>query len=224
MIITIPGFLPNTIADQIVSDIKGLNWHAGKHPHKEYTERIKKNQELKERDSPVVARYAKSLLSAILSHEEFRSKAFPHKVKMPLFNKYSGGGTYHRHSDSAFIGAPEIRTDLSVTVFLNDPDEYEGGELTLEYPSGETRKLKEKKGTLVCYPSGVLHYVTPVTQGTRYAAITWVHSFIRSPNQRDVLASLVALSTRLKATEGMSDTYTELISIENNLLRMWSEI
>lgn len=152
-----------------------------------------------------------------------RSKTFLHKGKLPQFNKYTGGGAYHRHSDSAFIGSPEIRTDLSLTIFLNDPSEYDGGELTLEQPSGEVRRIKEEKGTLVCYPSGVLHYVTPVTRGARIAAITWLQSYIRSPQQRELLASLVALSSRIKASEGMSQTYTELISIQNNLLRMWSE-
>ena len=121
------------------------------------------------------------------------------------------------------MGSPEIRTDFSITIFLNSPADYDGGELTLEYSTGEVRKVKERKGTLVCYPSGVLHYVTPVTRGARYAAITWLQSFIRTAQQRDLLASLVGLSNRLKAKEGLSDTYTELISIQNNLLRMWSE-
>ena len=141
--------------------------------------------------------------------------------KIPQFNRYEEGGAYHRHSDSAFIGRPEIRTDFSVTVFLSDPDEYDGGELTVEYPSGEVRRVKEQKGTMVCYPSGVLHYVTP--RGARVAAITWVQSCIRSPRQRDVLTNLVALYTKVKEKEGLSDTYTELLSIHQNLLRMWSE-
>ena len=122
------------------------------------------------------------------------------------------------------MGAPEIRSDMSVTIFLSDPGEYDGGELTLEYPSGEVRRVKEAKGTLVCYPSGVLHYVTPVTRGTRHAAVTWLHSFIRTPQQRDLLASVVTLSERMREQEGLSENYMELVSIQNNLLRMWSEL
>jgi PKHD-type hydroxylase len=223
MIIRIPGLVPEQIADKIVADLSPLPWHAGDNPDSEYTGRVKNNLELKEHDSPIVQKYAKLILEAILTNPELRGKAFPHKGKIPQFNKYGGGGAYHRHSDSAFMGSPEIRTDLSVTVFLNDPSDYDGGELTLEYPSGEVRSLKEKKGTLVCYPSGTLHYVTPVTRGARYAAITWLQCFIRSAQQRELLASLVALSNRIKASEGISATYTELISIQNNLLRMWSQ-
>lgn len=223
MIILIRDLVPDSLADQIVADLGALTWHAGDTSDSDYAGQVKKNLELKEQDSPVAQRYAKLLLEAILTNTELRGKAFLHKGKLPQFNKYTEGGAYHRHADSAFMGAPEIRTDLSVTLFLNDPADYDGGELTLEYSSGETRKLKEQKGTLVCYPSGVLHYVTPVTRGARYAAITWLQSFIRSPQQRDVLASLNALSNRIKAREGVSDTYTELISVQNNLLRMWSE-
>lgn len=223
MVILIPEFLPSAFADQMVSELSGLAWHGGYSTDAAYASRVKQNLELEGEDSPVAQKYAQLLLQAILTNPELRSKAFTYKGKLPQFNKYTEGGAYHKHSDSAFMGSPEIRTDLSVTIFLNDPADYEGGELTLEYSSGEIRMVKEKKGTLVCYPSGVLHYVTPVTCGTRYAAITWLQSFIRSPQQRDLLASLVALSDRLKKQEGISEDYTELISIQNNLLRMWSE-
>ena len=200
MIILIPQLLPDAVADQIVSELGALAWHAGDSTDSDYAGRVKQNLELKEQDSPIAKKYAQLLLQAILTNPELRSKAFPHKGKLPQFNKYTEGGAYHKHSDSAFMGSPEIRTDLSITIFLNGPTDYDGGELT-----------------------GVLHYVTPVTRGARYAAITWLQSFIRTPQQRDLLASLVSLSNRLKAKEGLSDTYTELISIQNNLLRMWSE-
>ena len=223
MIIAIPKVLPDAVADEIVSELSALAWHAGDSTDSDYSGQSKQNLELKEQDSPVAKKYAQLLLQAVLTNPELRSKAFPHKGKLPQFNKYSEGGAYHKHSDSAFMGSPEIRTDFSVTIFLNDPADYDGGELTLEYSSGEVRKVKERKGTLVCYPSGVLHYVTPVTRGARYAAITWLQSFIRTPQHRELLANLVGLTNRLKAKEGLSDTYTELISIQNNLLRMWSE-
>jgi PKHD-type hydroxylase len=223
MLILIPELLPSAFADQMVSELGALAWHAGDSSDTAYASQVKQNLELKEQDSPVAQKYAQLLLQAILTNPELRSKAFPHKGKLPQFNKYTEGGAYHKHSDSAFMGSPEIRTDLSVTIFLSDPADYDGGELTLEYSSGEVRKVKERKGTLVCYPSGVLHYITPVTRGARYAAITWLQSFIRSPQQRDLLTSLVALSDRVKKQEGLSDNYTDLISIQNNLLRMWSE-
>ena len=147
---------------------------------------------------------------------------FPHIGKLPQFNKYTKGGAYHNHSDSAFIGRPEIRTDLSITVFLNDPAEHHGGELTLTYPSGEVHRIKEDKGTMVCYPFGVMHCVTPVTRGARLAAVTWFQSHARSAKRRDLLATLV-LYNKIREEEGLSEKYTELVGIHNNLLRMWSE-
>ncbi|MEE8635892.1 MAG: Fe2+-dependent dioxygenase [Acidiferrobacterales bacterium] len=223
MIITIPHLLPDTITDQIVADLNSLEWRAGETDDAEYAALVKRNLELKEQDNPIVAQYGKLVLEAILTNAELRGKALPHKAKIPQFNKYTDGGFYERHGDSAFMGKPEIRTDLAVTVFLNDPDEYVGGELTLEYPSGEVRQIKPKKGTLVCYPSDVLHHVTPVTDGARYAAITWIQSIIRAPHQRNLLASVIALSNRIKATDGVNETYAELVCIQNNLLKMWAE-
>ncbi|MFQ5994671.1 MAG: Fe2+-dependent dioxygenase [Acidiferrobacterales bacterium] len=223
MIITIPHLLSDALADQIVTDLSSLDWLPGETADAEYASRVKRNEEIKEKDNPRAAEYGKLLLETMLTNGELRRKALPYKAKVPQFNRYSGGDFYGKHADSAFMGSPEIRTDLSVTIFLNDPSEYDGGELTLDFPSGETREIKEAKGTIVCYPSEVLHYVTPVTRGTRYAAITWIQSFIRPPHQRALLASLIALSDRIKAKEGLSDTYTELVSVQNNLLKMWSE-
>lgn len=223
MIIVIPDLLPAPLADQMVADLNQLPWHAGDTTDGEYAAEVKQNQELKESDHPLVKRYAQAILETALTNEKLRTTVFPSMGKVPQFNKYEGGGAYHRHSDSAFLGRPEIRTDFSVTVFLSDPEDYDGGELTMEYPDGTVRRLKEKKGTLVCYPSGVLHHVTPVTRGARVAAITWLQTAIRSPRQRDILASLVSLYTKVKEKEGLSDTYTELLSIHQNLLRMWAE-
>jgi len=223
MVIVIPDFVPGPAVDAMVAELGGIAWHAGDSTDDAYAARVKRNLEVKEYEHPIAKHYSRLLLQAILENDQLRRTVFTYKCKLPQFNKYTDGGAYHRHSDSAFIGSPEIRTDLSVTIFLSDPADYDGGELTIEYVSGEVRKLKERKGTLVCYPSGVLHRVTPVTRGARYAAVTWLHSVIRSPQQRDVLASVAALSERIKARDGVSDDYTELVSVQNNLLRMWAE-
>jgi len=223
MLITIPGLLPADVVEAIVRDIESLPWHPGDSPDPEYAEHVKRNLELKEKDSPIAERHLIGILRSIMTNREFRARVFPYKAKTPQFNKYAGGGAYHRHSDSALMGRPEIRTDVSITVFLSDPADYDGGELTLEYPTGEVRRLKEPKGTLVCYQSQVLHYVAPVTRGARLAAVTWVQSYVRAEDRRSVLASTLALSQRIKAREGLSDTYAEIFSIHNNLFRMWSE-
>ena len=111
-----------------------------------------------------------------------------------------------------------------MTLFLSDPADYEGGELTLEYGLGETKKIKRERGTIVFYPSNVLHYVTPVTKGTRYAAVSWMQSHIRDAPKREVLAEVFGLSEKMRAKEGLSEDFISLQNIQNNLYRMWVEI
>lgn len=223
MVITIPSLVPDNIAEQMVADIAELNWHAGDTSDPEYAARVKKNEELKEKDNPLAERYLRSILGAIMTNEEFKDRAFPYKAKTPQFNRYSGGGTYDRHCDAALMGSPEIRTDMSITVFLSRPESYEGGELVLESVGDQTRMVKEQRGTLVCYPTEAVHYVKPVTQGTRFAAVTWIQSYIREANRRALVANMLSVAKRLKAKDGITDTYTDLYSCYQNLLRLWCE-
>ena len=223
MVITIPGLVPDQIAEQIVADIEGLNWHAGDTIDPDYAVQVKRNEELKEKDHPIAERYLRSILGAVMTNELFKDQAFPYKAKTPQFNRYSGGGAYHRHSDAALMGSPEIRTDMSITVFLSRPEDYEGGELVLESVGDQNRTIKEQRGTLVCYPTEAVHYVRPVTRGHRVAAVTWIQSYIREANRRALVANLLSVAKRVKAKEGITDTYTDLYSCYQNLLRLWSE-
>ncbi len=222
--IIIPNFISKEYADEVVSDLDNLGWREGNSPDPDYKEQIKTNLELHAENDPIVREHGDKILKRYFSNIELRNLVLPYRAKIPQFNKYTEGGAYGCHSDSCYMGKPEIRTDFATTLFLNDPDEYEGGELTLKYPDGDIRKAKENKGTVIFYDCGTLHEVTPVTSGARYAAVTWIQSMIRSPEERNIIMNLSNLLYRIRKKEGLSEDYIELFSVKNNLLRVWSDI
>lgn len=222
--IIIPGIISETDAKNTIDTISALPWHPGDNPNPEYREKIKRNEELKAEDHKTAETVCQRLQNAILSHREVRDKLFPYKMVLPSLNRYSGGGSYNRHADHALQGTPHLRSDISMTLFLSDPADYEGGVLTLEPISGEIVKVKEERGTIVLYPSNVLHYVTPVTKGTRYAAVSWMQSHIKGITEREILAETAALGNKIKDKDGISEDYISLQNIYNNLYRMWVEL
>ena len=221
MMITIPGLLSGDDAENIIKIISALPWHPGDNPNPEYREKVKRNEELKAEDHKVAATVCQDLQNSILKNTLVRNKLFPYKMVLPSLNRYSGGGSYNRHADHALQGTPHLRADIAMTLFLSDPDDYEGGELVLEYISGEVKRNKGERGSIILYPSDVLHYVTPVTKGTRYAAVSWMQSHIKDAAARNILAEVFDLSEKVKAKEGISDDFISLQNIQNNLYRRW---
>lgn len=222
--IIIHGIISESDAKNTINTISALPWHPGDNPNPEYREKIKRNEELKAEDHKTAHEVCQRLQNSILNHREVRNKLFPYKMVLPSLNRYSGGGSYNRHADHALQGTPHLRSDISMTLFLSDPADYEGGVLTLEYTSGETVKIKKERGTIVFYPSDVLHYVTPVTKGTRYAAVSWMQSHIRSVSKRKILAETAELGNKIRDKEGLSEDYISLQNIYQNLYRMWVEL
>lgn len=160
------------------------------------------------------------------SSVEFSVFALPKTYRI-LFNRYDAGMYYKTHVDQSLmgLGTPGLmRTDLSFTVFLSDPAEYEGGEFRLESPYGEQR-LKEPAGTLICYPSDMLHEVLPVTRGSRQAAIGWIQSLVPDPRHRELFGIFDKLgSDVLKAVPEPDAFRQRLGQFRDRLLRLWSEI
>ena len=144
--------------DRIKAALSAMTWQPGQAPSKEYAEKVKGNLELPmgiHKDADVHHQF---IIDRLMKTKFFVRRSLPKNIGRPRFNLYKDGGFYGKQADAAFMGLkPEIRTDLSMTLFLNDPDEYEGGGLRLEYTSGAVIELKEPKGTVVVYPSGVLH-------------------------------------------------------------------
>jgi PKHD-type hydroxylase len=165
-----------------------------------------------------------SVTNALMRADGFTMYALPRKLHM-VFNRYDVGMHYGEHIDAALIGPSQdraVRSDVSFTLFLSDPATYEGGELVMVTPYGE-HPCKEPAGTVVVYPSLVLHRVEPVRKGTRLAAIGWAQSFIRDPLQREMAYEMDRLRRDLAADMPGSPYLERFGRIHQNTLRMWTE-
>ena len=184
---------------------------------------VKHNLQLHWQD-PVAQRLGRLVTERMARHPMFLSAALPRTILPPLFNRYAGGGHYGPHLDGAIRPvegtAERIRTDLSFTLFLADPDSYDGGELVIQDLFGE-RSVKLPAGALVLYPGTSLHHVVPVTRGERLAAFGWIQSLVRDVGDRTLLFQLDAAIQQLPGEARASAL--DLSNIYHNLLRRWAE-
>ena len=157
---------------------------------------------------------------AIRANAVFQIAARPKQFGPILFARYSGGETYGAHVDDAVMGG--VRTDLAWTLFLHEPQDYDGGKLVIEGVAGE-QAIKLPAGAMVLYPATTLHRVAPVTRGERLVAVGWIRSLIRSAEQRELLFDLDTARRALFAREGKSAEFDLLSKSLSNLLRMWAE-
>jgi len=224
MLLTIPGLLNSAQIAKIHQTLEGAEFADGRLTAGFAAARVKNNQELK--PEPERRERLIRILMASLGHNEtFRFAALPHRVADPIFARYTPGMTYGDHVDDPIMGTqgPRFRTDVSMTVFLNDPESYDGGELAMRTPFGD-RQVKLPAGDAVLYPSSSLHRVTPVTRGERLVALTWVQSYVRDPARRELLYELnLAREHLLKEAPG-TDTTGYVDRSYANLLRMWGEL
>jgi PKHD-type hydroxylase len=187
---------------------------------------VKNNMQLPE-GSPAARELGDLVLTALSVSPLFLSAAIPQRIFPPLFNRYGVGQSFGTHVDGAIRAVPgtpvRIRTDLSVTLFLAEPDEYDGGELTVEDKYG-SQEVKLAAGDLVLYPSTSLHHVKPVTRGTRMASFFWLQSMVRDDNARTMLFDLDQTVQQLSAERGVEDPVcVRLTGIYHNLIRYWAD-
>jgi PKHD-type hydroxylase len=187
----------------------------------------RKNNEQLAQDSAEAAQLRELVLSALQRDPLFFSAALPRKIFNPLFNRYGGDSNhYGAHIDGAVLHsrhpAQWVRTDLSCTLFLAGPDEYDGGELVVREPQGE-RRFKLPAGDLLLYPGTTLHEVTPVTRGARLASFFWVESMVRSGEQRQLLFEMDMALLQLRGRAGDDPALVQLTGAYHNLLRMWAD-
>ena len=162
--------------------------------------------------------------AALRRHPVFASGALPQAIRPVLFNRYDPEMSYGTHVDNALMGEPALmRADISVTVFLSNPDSYDGGALVIESTAGE-QAYKLAAGSAVIYPATTLHRVAPVASGERLAAITWVQSAVRDPARREILFDLDAARLDIFQREGKSPAFDRIAKSYTNLLRMWAEV
>ncbi len=186
-------------------------------------EKVKHNTEL-DREVPQRDTLAQIVVAALYRSDRFRNAALPNKLGTPIFARYTPGMTYGWHVDDPVMGqGPHYRTDVSFTIFLSEPGEYDGGELMIRTAFGE-QKVKLKAGDGVIYSSGTLHQVAEVTRGVRLVAIGWVQSMVRDPAQREILFELAGARDKLLADAPAMPQTDAVDHAYINLVRMWSEI
>lgn len=188
----------------------------------------KKNLQLPE-ESDVAKEVSALVVQALNANPMFVAAALPHTIFPPLFNRYEGGGEFGLHIDNAIRqsrngGTIRIRSDLSATLFLSEPEDYDGGELIIEEMYG-SQAIKLPAGDLVLYPSKSLHRVTPVTRGARVSSFMWMQSLVRDDADRETLFRLDIATQRVATKRGPKDqAVIELTGVYHNLLRRWTEV
>jgi PKHD-type hydroxylase len=188
--------------------------------------RVKDNAQLAE-DHPVARGLGEMILTALGQNALFIAVALPLRVFPPIFNRYQGGQSFGTHVDNAVRQVPgtghRLRTDLSATLFLSNPDEYDGGELLVEDTYGP-HAVRLPAGHLILYPSTSLHHVQPVTRGARIASFFWIQSMVRDDGERTLLFDLDTAIQRLhqEAPDGFSAV--QLTGVYHNLLRRWADL
>ncbi|MGD2117755.1 MAG: Fe2+-dependent dioxygenase [Chromatiales bacterium] len=165
------------------------------------------------------------LMASLGNHAQFKSFALPNRMADFIFSRYETGMTYGDHTDDAIMGGAggRFRTDVSMTVFLNEPDTYEGGELVVRTPFGDKR-VKLNAGDAVVYPSASVHHVAEVTSGVRQVALTWMQSYVRDAAQRELLFELDQAREKLLADQPQAQETKYVDRCYSNLLRMWADV
>jgi PKHD-type hydroxylase len=207
-------------------DAAGGAWVDGRATAGHQGAQVKRNLQIAE-DSPVARELDAVILGALERHPLFLSAALPGSVYPPMFNRYEADGGMHfgRHVDGAVRLVPgvgmKIRTDVSATLFLSEPEDYDGGELQVEDTYGG-HSVKLPAGDLVLYPASSVHRVTPVTRGTRIASFFWIQSLVRDDAQRALLFDLDMAIVRLTQDAAGHEALVSLTGSYHNLLRMWA--
>lgn len=224
MMLHIPGVLAQDEVESLTRALANQNFVDGKLSAGMAAEKVKHNLEL-DRNSEAWTPMAKAIGGCLYRSDSFRAAALPHRMSAPIFARYTPGMAYGVHIDDPIMGTEgnRYRTDISCTIFLNDPNEYEGGELVVQTAFGE-KKIKLPAGDAVIYPSGSLHEVAEVTRGERLVSVLWIQSMVREPAKREVLWDLwQAREKMLNEAPGKEET-EHVDHAYINLLRMWSEL
>lgn len=227
MLITIPDVLSHEEVAQIRAVLDATEWQDGKLTAGSQAAIAKRNQQIDPR-SETAFRLGQVILSALSANGVFLSAALPRTILPPMFNRYETGEDFGIHVDNAIRINPatgdSLRTDLSATLFLSEPDEYDGGVLSIETEYG-AQEVKLPAGHMVLYPSTSLHCVTPVTRGARIASFFWLQSMVRDEGERSLLFDLDQTIQQVSADKGAGHSLcVSLTGIYHNLIRRWAQI
>lgn len=225
MIVPIANVLTAEQVARMRAQLDQANWIDGAATAGGQALSAKQNLQLGEQD-PLARELGDLILTALARNPFFISAALPLKILPPMFNRYSDGGTYGLHVDNAIRVIPgtvtRVRTDLSATLFLAGPDEYDGGELEVEGQYG-TQRVRLHAGDMILYPSTSLHRVTPVTRGARVAAFFWIQSMVRDHQRREILFDLDTSIQSLTAADAGNQDLQRLTAIYHRLIQQWAD-
>jgi PKHD-type hydroxylase len=224
MLLHVPAVLSHAQVAQMREALNSAYWTDGRETVGPQGAQVKQNQQLPDA-SPLRAELGEIVLSALAQQPLYHAAALPLRTLPPRFNRYEGGGQYGFHVDGAVMGLPaggQLRSDISCTLFLSEPDDYDGGELIVSDTYGE-HEIKLPAGDLIVYPSSSLHRVQPVTRGSRLATFFWVQSMIRDDARRRMLFELDTSVQTLTRSGADANALLTLTGIYHNLLRQWAE-
>lgn len=229
MLLHIPQILDADQVRHMRQALETAEWTDGRETVGAQGAKVKRNQQLPDA-SPLREQLGQQVLAALERNALYFAAALPLRTLPPRFNRYTGGGEYGFHVDGSVMavdrpGQPrqQVRSDLSCTLFLCGPDEYDGGELIISDTYGE-HEVKLPAGDLILYPSSSLHKVTPVTRGARLASFFWVQSMVRDEGRRRLLLEMDTAIQRLTASGGDAQAIVQLTGVYHNLLRGWAEV
>jgi PKHD-type hydroxylase len=226
MLLQVPQVLSTEEVARARKQLDAAEWVDGRVTAGHQSARAKDNQQLPEQH-PVAREVGEMVMAALARNPLFRSAALPLHVFPPLFNRYSGGQSFGSHVDNSVRRVPgtvnQIRTDVSATLFLCEPDEYDGGELVVEDTYG-VQPVKLSAGSMVLYPATSLHHVRPVTRGIRLASFFWIQSMVRDDGQRTLLFDLDLAIQRLAGEAPDHPSVLQLTGVYHNLLRRWADV
>jgi PKHD-type hydroxylase len=223
--------VPDVLSKSDVADFRRImdaqDWEDGRSTAGAQSAEVKQNEQLPP-DSAVARKLGERVISAVSANLLFISAAVPLHIFPPLFNRYGPGKYFGEHVDNCIRGdhltGLRIRTDISVTLFLSEPDEYDGGELVIDDYYGAHR-IKLPAGHLVLYPSTSLHMVTPVTRGSRVSSFFWLQSMIKDTHARRMTFDMDNVIQELVARLGQNDPEVrKLTNIYHNIVRYWAEL
>lgn len=224
MLLEIPDILDKNKLENIRAMLEKVAFVDGKLTAGSAAQRVKNNQEMQQGSKQ--AEFLDHLvMSSLAENTAFRSAALPYRVAQPVLARYTPGMRYGDHIDDPVMGTGphKFRTDVSVTVFLNEPDEYEGGELVINTTFGE-KTVKLPAGHAVLYPSTSVHRVAEVTQGERIVTVVWLQSMVRDPAKRELLYQLDQARNTLLKDKPQAEETKQVDRSYVNLVRMWCEV
>ena len=219
--------IPALLKPEEITEIENLSSKAdfidGKLTASLAAKAVKNNLQLDQTNQEIAGQIQGIIRKALADSPIFQVAAMPQQIYPAIISKYSQKKYYGWHVDSPVMGNPPIRTDLAITIFLSDPSSYEGGELMLQTNSGMIT-FKPPKGDAIVYPCQFLHCVNEVKSGERMAAVTWVQSQVKSPEQREILFNLNQIHALLYQRDAHAPETNLLLQSYSNLVRMWSEM